>query len=150
MPNPASTLGLTTISDPNPNNSDDHQLTIQNMTGNSGADPRSGILFQLNRTSWIINVDLQQRLNIYSSVPEPTIILHAEVNSAGRFTDKFGFLAPVASIVVNAAPKGVPTGWLLCDGSPIDPKYTDLISLVGSSTPNLTGKAPVGAYIIKC
>ena len=34
----------------------------------------------------------------------------------------------------------VPAGWLECNGSAIDPKYTDLIALIGANTPDLRGQ----------
>lgn len=38
-----------------------------------------------------------------------------------------------------------PDGWLMCDGTPIPAQYTDLIALVGTSTPNLPNKFLRGA-----
>lgn len=37
-----------------------------------------------------------------------------------------------------------PTGWLLCDGSSISASYTELRALVGTSTPDMKGRFPIG------
>lgn len=56
-------------------------------------------------------------------------------------------MVPMGTIVAFALSSGsVPDGWLLCDGSPIPDKYSDLKTMLGSSTtPNLTGRIPLGA-----
>lgn len=52
-------------------------------------------------------------------------------------------VCPVGTI--SAYPGGsAPTGWLLCDGTSISASYTELIALVGSTTPDLRGKVLVG------
>lgn len=59
------------------------------------------------------------------------------------------------STVVTAVPVGAvlpyagseaPDGWLMCDGSAVDARrYPELSRLIGSNTPDLRGRAPVGA-----
>jgi microcystin-dependent protein len=40
----------------------------------------------------------------------------------------------------------IPAGWLLCDGKPIPPEYSDLIRALGNNlTPNLSGSVLLGA-----
>jgi microcystin-dependent protein len=38
-----------------------------------------------------------------------------------------------------------PDGWLMCNGAPIDPMYTDLIAMIGANTPDLGNKFIRGA-----
>jgi microcystin-dependent protein len=54
---------------------------------------------------------------------------------------------PMGTIVAYAlAKENLPQGWLLCDGSPIDPtQFQELITALGSSnTPNLAGRTLIG------
>jgi microcystin-dependent protein len=37
-----------------------------------------------------------------------------------------------------------PTGWLLCNGAAIPAQYTELIALIGATTPDLRGRMPIG------
>ncbi len=50
-------------------------------------------------------------------------------------------LFPVGSILPYMGEVAdIPDGWLLCDGSPIDPEHTELQLLIGSTTPDLRGR----------
>ena len=53
---------------------------------------------------------------------------------------------PIGSIVMwtTATP---PAGWLKCDGTAIPGQYTELIALVGTLTPNLQGRMPIGVGV---
>jgi microcystin-dependent protein len=51
-------------------------------------------------------------------------------------------LCPVGSISPYAGATA-PTGWLLCDGTSTT-GYTELIALVGATTPDLRGRVPLG------
>ena len=53
---------------------------------------------------------------------------------------------PVGAIIAFALIKdNIPNGWLLCDGTPIPAKYTQLIQLLSdASTPNLSGQVLIG------
>jgi microcystin-dependent protein len=52
------------------------------------------------------------------------------------------FLVPVGTITAYAG-ASAPTGWLLCNGTSTT-GYTALAALVGATTPDLTGKFPMG------
>ena len=52
------------------------------------------------------------------------------------------FLVPVGTITAYAG-ASAPTGWLLCNGTSTS-GYTALAALVGATTPDLTGKFPMG------
>ena len=54
------------------------------------------------------------------------------------------FDSPVGAIIPFATLDS-PVGWLLCDGSPIPPQFTELIALIGSNTPDLRDRFVVGA-----
>lgn len=41
-----------------------------------------------------------------------------------------------------------PTGWLLCDGSPIPAEYTDLIALIGGVTPTISANQFVKSSLL--
>lgn len=58
-------------------------------------------------------------------------------------TNTLKLLCPVGTISAYGGGTA-PTGWLLCDGSSIDAGYTELRALVGTTTPNMTGRFPVG------
>jgi microcystin-dependent protein len=52
-------------------------------------------------------------------------------------------LVPVGTIAMYGGATA-PTGWLLCDGASIDSGYTALRAIVGTTTPDLKGRVPVG------
>jgi microcystin-dependent protein len=52
-------------------------------------------------------------------------------------------LCPVGTIVAYGG-AAAPTGWLLCDGSSISASYAELRALVGTSTPDMKGRFPIG------
>ena len=54
-----------------------------------------------------------------------------------------GVIWPYAGNIDNTTP--LPRGWLLCDGSDIDARYTKLRAIMGSKTPNLKGRY-LGGY----
>jgi microcystin-dependent protein len=37
-----------------------------------------------------------------------------------------------------------PSGWLWCTGGPVPPQYTNLISIIGNTLPDLRSRVPVG------
>jgi microcystin-dependent protein len=67
-----------------------------------------------------------------------------EVN--GRIKDQTGYVMPVGTILAYAG-RAAPEGWLMCDGQTIslDDKYKHLRDLIGNTTPNLSGRALIGA-----
>lgn len=52
-------------------------------------------------------------------------------------------LCPVGTISAYGGTTA-PTGWLMCDGSSIDAGYTELRALVGTTTPDMRGRLPIG------
>jgi microcystin-dependent protein len=52
-------------------------------------------------------------------------------------------LCPVGTIAAYGG-AAAPTGWLLCDGSSISVSYTELRALVGTTTPDMKGRFPIG------
>ena len=58
-------------------------------------------------------------------------------------------VAYVLNLGMNGLGKPVlPPGWLMCDGSPIDPKYSLLISHLNSqNTPNFAGRTLIGTGV---
>lgn len=58
-------------------------------------------------------------------------------------------MVPMGTIVAFAlSTDAIPTGWLLCDGSAIPDQYGDLKTMLGSSsTPNLSGRIPLGSGV---
>lgn len=50
---------------------------------------------------------------------------------------------PVGTIIMYGGATA-PTGWLLCDGDTIPTQHTTLRALVGTTTPDLKGRVPVG------
>jgi microcystin-dependent protein len=50
---------------------------------------------------------------------------------------------PVGTIIMYGGTTA-PTGWLLCDGNAIPTQHTTLRTLVGTTTPDLKGRVPVG------
>jgi hypothetical protein len=55
-------------------------------------------------------------------------------------------LRPIGEVTMwFGASNKVPAGWLLCDGNLIPSTYPDLIALVGSRTPDMTDRFPIGA-----
>lgn len=70
---------------------------------------------------------------------------NGQVQVAGRVLDKTGEVMPVGSIIAYGG-QSVPTGWLACDGRPIDQQqYADLYNLVGANVPDLRSRFIVGA-----
>jgi microcystin-dependent protein len=72
----------------------------------------------------------------------------------GNLTDSLLATGVITSNFTNPVPIGsitpffsstLSSGWLLCDGSPIDTKYAELISIVGNNTPDLRGRLIVGS-----
>jgi microcystin-dependent protein len=53
---------------------------------------------------------------------------------------------PVGSIIMygGANTTTPPSGWLWCTGGPVPPQYTNLISIIGNTLPDLRSRVPVG------
>jgi microcystin-dependent protein len=63
-------------------------------------------------------------------------------NNSSMQTSEDG--SPMGTIVAFALTT-IPPGWLLCDGSAINPMYSNLIAALGSNnTPNLAGRVLIG------
>jgi microcystin-dependent protein len=119
----------------------DSQLGAQSATIGSGyyltyGPPSNGLIVQGN-------------VGVGVSVPSEKL----EVN--GRIKDQWGYVMPVGAVLPYAG-TGVPSGWLLCDGSPVSRStYATLFGVIGvqygagngSTTfnlPDLRGRVVVG------
>ncbi len=72
-------------------------------------------------------------------------VKNADLIVHGRIKDQTGFIMPVGSIIAYGG-STAPEGWLLCDGKPIDSRYTDLRNAINSSmAPDLRSRFIVGA-----
>jgi len=69
-------------------------------------------------------------------------ILNSTIVLADLAASLQAFLVPVGTITAYAG-ASAPTGWLLCNGTSTT-GYTALAALVGATTPDLTGKFPMG------
>ncbi|MFZ2725377.1 MAG: tail fiber protein [Methylococcaceae bacterium] len=63
---------------------------------------------------------------------------------AGRIKDQTGYVMPIGTILSYMG-TSAPQGWLICDGSAIPSAYSDLIALIGATTPNLRGRTLIGS-----
>jgi microcystin-dependent protein len=50
---------------------------------------------------------------------------------------------PVGSIIMYGGATA-PSGWLVCDGTPVPPQYTALIAIIGPNRPDLRSRVPLG------
>ena len=74
------------------------------------------------------------------------LTLKHDIQIQGRIQDKDGDLMPVGSIIAYGG-KGLPTGWLLCNGGeiPKDNEYDDLKKALGrNNVPDLRGRFILG------
>ena len=88
------------------------------------------------------------KVNSGATAPEwgqtPTAgIADAAVTAAKVATAALKLLCPVGTISAYGG-TSAPTGWLLCNGGSISASYTELIALVGSNTPDMRGRFPIG------
>ena len=68
----------------------------------------------------------------------------ANTVAAGDIADAFKKLVCPVGTITAFGGATAPTGWLLCDGNTISAGYTELIALIGSATPDLRGRFPLG------
>lgn len=81
--------------------------------------------------------DILNKLHIDNSTVATNLLVDGHVRSNNTI------IVPIGSIIPLYG--NIPKGWLLCDGSAIDSKYTKLIKLIGNTTPDLRGRTPVGS-----
>lgn len=69
------------------------------------------------------------------------------VGAADSFTGSFPSPFPTGMVMPymgsETAARNL-TGWLICNGDPIDPGFSNLMALIGNHTPDFRGRVPVG------
>jgi hypothetical protein len=109
---------------------------IANLAVTSGKIADGAITSVKIQDLTIVNGDIADNAITSSKILDNTIVL------GDLATALQAFLVPVGTIAMWGG-ASAPGGWLLCNGTSTS-GYTTLASIVGATTPNMTGKFPLG------